>query len=284
MSIEKQKLLIEMLCEFCDEYLDEEFRMLNVRMAEKLLDRDDFSIGRDKTESWACAIALAVGQLNFLFDTSFNPFITQNKLCRYFGVSRQNATLKSRDIRRLLELRLGDEEFSTEFVLSLDIPKSDDDLKRIRLLNEVKPLIASKRPDNVEDIENTELLGLFEEFHKDPQNDEKLIKLLRKTFFVQFTSHNQSLKQVLDLNKFRIPLFTSIDECGNFMNDFEDVKLYSWPFSNVIDYLDNSNFNGVIINPESDGFVVSRDMIEKVFVNHENIDYWSIFFTCRNSS
>lgn len=281
MEEEKQKQLVEMLTGFCDECLNEEFKTLNIRMVEKLSKREDFSIGRNKTESWACAIALAVGQLNFLFDTSFEPFMTQDDLCWYFGVSRQNATLKSRDLRRLLELKLGDEEFSTEFVLSLDIPESDEDLKRIRLLNEVKPLIAFKRPEDVEDIENTELLKLVQEFYIDPENDEELVKLLRKTFFVQLTSHGQSLSQVLDLNRFRIPLFTSTDECRNLRNDFEDVKFRQWPFSNAIEYLGNSNFDGVIVNPESDGFIISRSMIEKVFKNHENIDYWSIFFTYR---
>lgn len=279
MDGEKKKQLIKMLSEFCDECLNDEFKMLNIRMVEKLSQRDDFTIGRNKIESWACAIALAVGQMNFLFDTSFDPFMTQDDLCWYFGVSRQNATLKSRDIRRLLELRLGDEEFSTEFVLSLDIPESDEDLKRIRLLNEIKPLIASKRPDDVEDIENSELLRCFQEFYIDPENDEVLIKVLRKTFFVQLTSYGQSLKQVLDLNRFRIPLFTSTYECRNLRNDFGDVKFRPWPFSNVIEYLDNSNFDGVIVNPESDGFLITRNMIEKVFKNHENIDYWTIFFT-----
>ena len=279
MEDEKQRQLVEMLTAFCDECLNEEFKTLNIRMVEKLSQRDDFSIGRDKTESWACAIALAVGQLNFLFDTSFDPFISQDVLCGYFGVGRQNATLKSRDLRRLLELKLGDEEFSTEFVLSLDIPESDEDLKRIRLLNEIKPLIASKRPEDVEGIENAELLRQLQEFYAEHEKDENLIKLLRKTFFVQFTSHNQGLKQVLDSNRFRIPLFTSTDECRNLRNDFEDVKFYPWPFSNVITYLSNSNFEGVIVNPESDGFVITRNMIEKVFKDHENIDYWSIFFT-----
>ncbi|MBQ8017109.1 MAG: hypothetical protein IJ258_03280 [Methanobrevibacter sp.] len=278
MEDEKQRQLVEMLTEFCDDCLNEEFKTLNIRMVEKLSQRDDFSIGRDKTESWACAIALAVGQLNFLFDRSFDPFMTQDMLCHYFGVSRANATLKSRDIRRLLELRLGDEEFSTEFVLSMDIPKSDEDLKRIRLLNEVRPLIASKRPDDVNDLKNDELIRLFLEFYQDFHNDEELIKLLRKTFFVNIKSQNQSLIQSLGLNKFRVPLFTSTDECRNFMNDFKDVELFTWPFCNVINYLDNPDFDGVIINPESDGFLISRDMIEKIFKNHENIDYWSIFY------
>ncbi len=169
--MEAEAQLIEMIGEFSDIYLDEEFKYLNVKLAIRIIEGDEFSIRRGKLENWACAIILAVGQLNFLFDIQLKPFVTQDMLCNYFKVKRQSATIRARDIRRALNLKLGDEEFSTEFVLSMNIPESDEDLKRIRQLDEVKFLISQDYPEDVDAVDNTELVDLI---RNDPENHERL--------------------------------------------------------------------------------------------------------------
>lgn len=273
MTDDRQKMLIEMVKGFSEEYLDEEYMDLNIRLALKLIE-SDASLERGRLENWACAIILTVGQLNFLFDHQTTPYVSQDFLCSYFESKRQTITIKARDIRRSLNLKLGDEEFSTDFVLMMNIPESDEDLKRIRQLDEVKFLVSQKPPSDVWDVENTQLTDLIH----DNQINDKFYSLLRSAYFICFYSGCQMLLVDDGDGKFKIPLFTSMDECSIIMGAFKDVVPKTWPLVNVLTYLGNDRFNGVILNPDVDDFIVTDEMIDRAYANHENIDYWQIFY------
>lgn len=277
MVAQKQEFLIEMISKFSDEYLDDEFKALNLKLLDRLSDTPEVSLNRGKPENWACAIIMAVGQLNFLFDYPIKPYITQDMLCGYFTSKRQSVTIKARDIRRLLNLKLGDEEFSTSFVLSMGIPESEDDLKRIRQLDEIKFLISNNRPDDEKNVENEELLKMIHE----GCIDEKFRMLLRKSYFIFFRGENGMIGIDAGDGNFKVPLFTDFDKCSALMGAFFGARPVVWPFVNVIDYIGAERFKGVLINPETDNFTVSEEIIEDVYENHENIDYWHIFFPKR---
>ena len=51
MVSENQKQLIEMISQFCDEYLDDEFKQLNIKLAHKLINAPEISINRGKIEN-----------------------------------------------------------------------------------------------------------------------------------------------------------------------------------------------------------------------------------------
>lgn len=269
--------LIEMISQFSDEYLNEEYKNLNIKLAHTLMAMPEVSLDRGKPENWACAIIYAVGQLNFLFDSPIKPYITQDFLCGYFNSRRSTITVKARDIRRLLNLKLGDEEFSTEFVLSLNIPESDDDLKRIRQLDEIKFLISQKRPEDVADVENNELLKVIQSCQDGKKDLEEVYFLLKTSYFIGFYSDFSILIHSEEDDKFIIPLFTSADECSALMGTF-NVLPRIFPFSSIIQYLGYEKFNGVIINPDADDFFVSREMIGEIYPNPKKIDYFHIFF------
>ena len=78
--------IIDMIGEFCDEYLDEEFKSLSIKLARALADRDDILFRDDETE--ACGIICAIAQLNFRFEELYSPYVTHDDLCSYFNVSR----------------------------------------------------------------------------------------------------------------------------------------------------------------------------------------------------
>lgn len=266
-----------MVSKFSDEYLDDELKALNLKLLDRLSDTPDVSLNRGKPENWACAIIMAVGQLNFLFDLAIKPYITQDMLCGYFKSNRQSVTVRARDIRRLLKLKLGDEEFSTGFVLSMEIPESEDDLKRIRQLDEVKFLISNNRPDDERDVENDELLKVIRE----GGNDGKLRKLLRKSYFICFQGENRTMVIDDGDGNFKVPVFTDMDKCSAVMGAFFGSWPVAWPFANMIHYLSNDRFQGVVINPDTDDFDVSQKLIGEIYKNHKNIDYWHIFFSRR---
>ena len=259
--------IIDMIWEFCDEHLDEEFKSLSIKLAHALADRDDILFRDDET--WACGIICAIAQLNFRFEGLYSPYVTHDDLCGYFNVSRLKMNNKARDIRRLLNLKLGDEEFSTRFVLSLNIPQSDVDLKRIRIFNEVKYDI-SKRPESADAMDNGEVEDLMAE---GSLND--LFLLLRKTYFLRpyYGSFNVTIGG--EDNKFKIPLFTSKERAEGVADEF---ILSVWPLVNVMDYMSNDNFEGVIINPQRDDFALTPDMIREVYPEPDKYDYSKIFF------
>ena len=77
--------------------------------------------------------------------------------------------------------------------------------------------------------------------------------------------------------KFKIPLFTSLDVCNAVIDGFEDIEPKIWPLVNIISYIGSENFDGVVINPDVDNFSLSKEMIDEIYLNHEQIDYWHIF-------
>lgn len=267
---------IQLIGEFSKRYLDDEFRLLCIKLAYKLEETEGISFADDKPEHWACGIIYAIGQLNFLFDTHLEPYVTQDRLCYHFSANRQRMSAKSRDIRRLLNLKLGNEEFSTEFVLSLRIPESDADLKRIRQMDEIKYLVSKKRPKDVESVDNADLERMIDGFFDNPDWDE-LFFILRSTYFIRPFSGYMGLI-LKETVKFRVPLYTSVEKCCIPEDSFEDFRLGVWPFSNIISELKNEDLDGVVIN---DSFVITKDMIRSVYPNPDDIDYHDIFFAVK---
>jgi len=80
MAAERQEKLIEMVKGFSDEYLDEEYKKLNIKLVEKLERKHDVPFKRGKLENWAGGIVYTIGQLNFLFDDSFHPYATPDDI------------------------------------------------------------------------------------------------------------------------------------------------------------------------------------------------------------
>lgn len=119
---EKEEKLIEMTSEFCQEKLDEEYEELCVKMIRKMGRKHNIPFKRGKLENWASGIIYALAQINFLFDKSFEPYLTADDICDYFGTKKSTASNKARDIRKMFNIGQFDEEFSTEEIRS-QIPR-----------------------------------------------------------------------------------------------------------------------------------------------------------------
>lgn len=114
----KQEQLIEMVSSFCDDKLDDEYRQLSINLIEKMGRKHDVPFKRGKLEIWASAVIYALGQINFLFDKSFEPYSTADEICDYFGTKKSTVSNKARVIREMFDLNHFDKEFSTEHVIS----------------------------------------------------------------------------------------------------------------------------------------------------------------------
>ena len=267
----------ELVNSFCDDYLNDEFRAFCLKLVFKLSQNPDVSLKRGKAEGWAGGVIYVIGQLNFLFDPITEYYIPNDLVASYFDITKQTLWNRARDIRRLLNLKLGDEEFSSEYILNLNIPESDDDLKRIRTFNEVKSQIVPRYPIDIDYVKNRELTALIRSGAEDLN---ELYRHLRPAYLIDLSHNISTLLIKTDDGKFRIPLFTSVRECDEFLSGFDDDELEAryWPFINVLYRLGNSDFEGVVINPTIDDFFISSKMIDEMYPDRDIIDYWRIYF------
>ena len=117
---EKEKIeaisqeLIKLTGEFCDRYLDEEYRQLAEKLILKMKRKHHVPFLRGRANTWAAAIIYALGQINFLFDRSFEPYVAAADIPKHFGVSQSTVGQKAKLIREMFDLFYWNPEFSTQ--------------------------------------------------------------------------------------------------------------------------------------------------------------------------
>jgi len=111
---EKEKVLLEMTGSFCSQHLDEDYFMLCEKLIKKLGRKREVPFKRGKLEVWAAAVIYAIGSVNFLFDKSFEPFMSPKQISEHFGTKNATVSNKARQIKDMLKIRLFSPEFSTQ--------------------------------------------------------------------------------------------------------------------------------------------------------------------------
>jgi hypothetical protein len=112
--------LIEMTGEYCDQYLDEDYKQLAEKLILKMKRKRDVPFLRGRVNTWAAAVIYALGQINFLFDQSFEPYVAARDIPKYFGVSQSTVGQKAKAIRDMFDLFYWDPEFSTQAMRDSD--------------------------------------------------------------------------------------------------------------------------------------------------------------------
>ncbi|WP_321421789.1 DUF6398 domain-containing protein [uncultured Methanobacterium sp.] len=110
----KEKQLLMMVGDFTRDNIDEEYTELCCNLVKKLGRKHDVPFKRGRLEIWASAVVYAIGQINFLFDKSFEPYLTPDDICNYFNTKKSTVSSKAKTIRDILKLEYYDEEFSTQ--------------------------------------------------------------------------------------------------------------------------------------------------------------------------
>ena len=110
---EKTKTLIEMTAEFCITYLDEDYKQLCEKLIRKMSRKRNVPFLYGRIDIWAAAIVYALGQINFLFDRSFEPYANVEDICNYFGTSKSTTSQKAKLLRDMFKMGYWDSEFST---------------------------------------------------------------------------------------------------------------------------------------------------------------------------
>lgn len=111
---EREQKLLDMTGIFCSQKLDDDYFQLCEKLIKKMGRKREVPFKRGKLEIWAAAIIYAIGSINFLFDKSFEPYITAQQISDYFGTKNTTVSNKARQIKEMFKLTMFDHEFATE--------------------------------------------------------------------------------------------------------------------------------------------------------------------------
>ncbi len=96
--------IVELTDRICKEHLNEEYAEMARKLAALLARKRPSPLLRGRPEIWACGIVYALGTVNFLFDKSFEPYMSADELCQLFGVKKSSGSNKARQIRDMVEM------------------------------------------------------------------------------------------------------------------------------------------------------------------------------------
>ncbi len=89
---------------FCRERLNAEYGELARFAAAALCRKRPSPLSRGKPNTWACGVLYALGQVNFLSDKSFEPYMSLGELCEFMGVGKSSGPAKAKVISDALDL------------------------------------------------------------------------------------------------------------------------------------------------------------------------------------
>jgi len=110
----REKELLELTGTFCAQKLDNEYFQLCEKLVKKLGRKRDVPFKSGKIEIWAAAVVYAIGSINFLFDKSFEPYLTPEQISEHFGTKKSTVSNKARQIKDIFDMWHFSPEFSTQ--------------------------------------------------------------------------------------------------------------------------------------------------------------------------
>ena len=96
--------IVALIDKECKEHLSNEYAEMARRLAARLARKRPSPLLRGRPEIWACGIVYALGTVNFLFDRSFEPYLSAERLCQVFGVSKSSGANKAKQIRDMFRM------------------------------------------------------------------------------------------------------------------------------------------------------------------------------------
>lgn len=154
-----EKNLSDLTAKFCETYLNEEYQGLCKRLIEKMGRKKEVPFKRGKIEIWAAAVVYAIGSINFLFDKSFEPYITSETIHKHFGTKSSTVSAKAAQIKNMFNIWHYDPEFSTSGMTASnpfnDIVSVDGFLVPISTLPEEMQIMVRNARAEGNDIEFT---------------------------------------------------------------------------------------------------------------------------------
>ena len=117
----KKTAIQELIGTFCVQKLDADYNELCEKLILKMGRKRDVPFQRGKIEIWAAAVVYAIGSINFLFDKSFEPYMTAGEISDYFGTKSTTVSSKAKQIKDMFDLWYFNTEFSTQHMNSTSL-------------------------------------------------------------------------------------------------------------------------------------------------------------------
>ena len=114
-SEEKEEVLhviIDLIDQFCNEHLNEEYAILCRKLAEKLGRKRPSPLLQGSPNAWASGIVRAIGGVNFLQDKSQTPYMRSTDIDHYLGTSLSSGAAKLAAIRKMFGMHQLDPNWS----------------------------------------------------------------------------------------------------------------------------------------------------------------------------
>jgi len=105
--------LLQLTGEFCDQHLDDDYKQLCEKVILKMKRKRQVPFLSGRVNTWAASIIYALGQINFLFDRSFEPYVSADDIANHFGLSKSTIGQKAKKIRDMFKMDYWDREFAT---------------------------------------------------------------------------------------------------------------------------------------------------------------------------
>jgi len=103
----------------CADLLDQEYASLARTVVAKLARKRPSPIQAGRASTWAGAVVYALGQVNFLFESSTKPSATADDLSTAFGVAKSTMGAKAKQVRDLTKMDYGTLEFLREDIVDV---------------------------------------------------------------------------------------------------------------------------------------------------------------------
>jgi hypothetical protein len=103
--------IIEITDGACAKLLDAEYAHLARQAVAKLARKRPSPLLSGRRGTWAAAVVYALGQVNFLFDSSSDPYLTADELSAAFGIAKSTMSGKAKQVRDLLKMSYFTPEF-----------------------------------------------------------------------------------------------------------------------------------------------------------------------------
>lgn len=98
------ELLTERTDDFCENYLNEEYKCLIQYAIAALCRKRPSPLLSGRANTWAATIIYSIGSINFLFDKSQKPYLTSADIASEFNISRSTMTNKAREVKKMLNM------------------------------------------------------------------------------------------------------------------------------------------------------------------------------------
>lgn len=98
----KYRAIAPLINSFSQQYLNDEYEELALKLLEALCRKRPSPIERGKETIWAASIIYAIGSVNFLFDKTQTPHVQSSEISTHFGAAGNTISSKSNSIMKMI--------------------------------------------------------------------------------------------------------------------------------------------------------------------------------------